>query len=349
MPFVWGGTREDGAEDYLAVFPLFADIPQFLTYDRFRSILFPLYVETHKGQRHDHILLWPLVSWGGTEDGDESWFRVLPFYARNVRADQYERYSALWPFVHWGVEELGTSNEFTQFFLFPLAGWRTGERVHGWTALWPFFQEHVIDGRYYELELFWPLIHVLEDSAETRRIDQWWFWPLYGQTDSDVQRSWSMLWPVFWFREYDDPDGTQTSDWVLPIYWRVHRDRKDATEDDFVKIWPLAHAESVHDGTADAQVFSPWPWRSDNARGIQELYGWIWTLARRREFGQDDHGFELMAHLFTERSRRGRTQWSVPFLFSYEGGSDGGVLRLLQFLPIPFGGGSEKPAAEPGH
>lgn len=350
FPFFWGGSRQDGAEDYLAVFPLFADIPNFLTYDRFRSVLFPLYLETHKLGKTDHILFWPLLSWGGNESGSEHWFRFLPLYGEYVREDRWERYTALWPFVHWGVEALGTDHEYTQFFLWPLYGRRSGERVHGWTVLWPFFQMQEVEGRSRKLDLFWPLIRSYEFRSETSYVDQWWFWPLYAETETERQRSWSMLWPLVWFREYDDPDGIQTADWVLPVYWRVHRARRDGTEDDFVKIWPFAHTEQNHDGTGETAVFSPWPWRSGNARGVQELYGWIWTLARDRWLAEDDHVFELMASLYTERNRSGRTQWSVPFLFSFDGDGSGGTLRLLQLLPIRFGaqdGAARAAAQEP--
>ena len=34
FPFLWGGYSADDRENYFALFPLYADIPQFLTYDR---------------------------------------------------------------------------------------------------------------------------------------------------------------------------------------------------------------------------------------------------------------------------------------------------------------------------
>ena len=62
---LWGGSSEDGSEDYFAFIPFYADIPDFLTYDRFQIHLFPLHVGLEKGDNTSHIFLWPLIGWGG--------------------------------------------------------------------------------------------------------------------------------------------------------------------------------------------------------------------------------------------------------------------------------------------
>ena len=84
---------------------------------------------------------------------------------------------------------------------------------------------------------------------------------------------------------------------------------------------------------------SPWPWRHGNAYGVEEAYGWLWTVAKGTRRGPDDTAFELVAHLYSSRTRGTRTQASVPFLFNYEADEGGSVLRLFQFIPISFGGG----------
>jgi hypothetical protein len=90
------------------------------------------------------------------------------------------------------------------------------------------------------------------------------------------------------------------------------------------------------------------PWRDGNAYSIEEHYGFLWQLASGRQRAADDHAVDLVARLFTRRQRQGETTASVPFLFSCERDQSGATtLRLLQFLPIPLGGGAPAEPAEP--
>src|SRR5262249_49133622 len=94
FPFIWGGTREDGKEQSFAFFPCSADIHDWLTYDRFQSVLFPLWTRTTKREEHTTSLLWPLISWGGDgKKGGASWWRFLPFYGEFIRPGKFEHRS----------------------------------------------------------------------------------------------------------------------------------------------------------------------------------------------------------------------------------------------------------------
>ena len=340
-PLLWGGSSEDGSEDYLMVLPFYGDAPGWLSYDRFQTILFPLYVHLeYKGDK-SYYFPWLLAGYGHNDEG-RHWHRVLPFYSVDVDKGQFERYTALWPFVHWGVEDLDTDDPVHQTFLFPLYGTQesTSGKSNAWTVLWPFFQKTEIEDEWLRLDLAWPIFRYLSDSNEDDPIHQWWIWPLVSRTVTKDQRAWSFLWPLIWLSQYDDPQGQQNQTWVLPFYWRIHRDRNDGTEDDFIKIWPLLHHQSDHDGSGNWSALSPWPWRASNAYGVEEMYGWIWSLAKGR-WTPDDSSVQIGGHLFSKRERHGRRQMSVPFLFNYEDHAqgEGGTFRLFQFIPIPVGGG----------
>lgn len=337
----WGGST-DGEHTHLALLPFYADVPGFLGYDRFVTHLFPLHVHLERGDSRAEILLWPLIGWGG--DGERrSWHRFLPFYSVNVDRERFERYHVLWPFVHWGTENLGGDDPVRQFAFFPFFGRRVSERTDAWTVAWPLLQKLAVEDRLYQLDAPWPIFRRRVEETTAGRIDQWWVMPFVARTVAPRQRSWVWLWPLVWSRHFEDPEGTQDQLWVLPFFWSVRREREDGTRDAFWKVWPLWHHDRRHDGNADWSVLSPWPWRAGNAYGVEEAYGWLWTLARGRS-APDDSSLDVAGHLFTTRTRRGRTQTSVPFLFSYEDDEDGATLRLLQFLPIPLGGGRTEEA-----
>lgn len=344
FPLIWGGDHEDGSEDYLAFLPFYADIPEFITYDRFRAHLFPLHVEVQK-QGHSHrMFLWPLIGIGNCAEANHDWFRVLPLYSHDIEPGRHERYWVLWPFVHWARDNLHSDDPVRTYWFWPLFGIRTSRDVDGWSFLWPLFEKTSRRDHFYKLNILWPFFHYYENALEDNVV-QWWLWPLVGRVTSDDQRAWSFLWPLVWWREYDDPDGASAQRWVLPLFWQVERNRKDGSSDSFTKVWPLVHHNVARDqdgvpSSGDWSFLSPWPWREGNAYGVAEAYGFLWEVARYRQRAPGDHAFDLVAHLYTRRQRGDVVQASVPFLFNYESDSSGAVLRLLQVIPIPLGGGA---------
>ena len=334
---LWGGTRDDGKENYFSFLPFWADIPDFLTYDRFQAQLFPLHVRTEKDGVVSDQFLWPLIGFGGDGTDRRYWSRVLPIYSVAVDRQRYERYTALWPFVHWGYEGLYSDDPIQRFFLFPLYGRQTSQKVDAWTFLWPFFSKYEIKDRMLKLDVLWPIFRLYREDTEWQKVRQWWLWPLIGHTVTDDQRAWTFLWPLIWLREYDDPEGTTSQTWIIPLYWHMHRARLDGTEDSFTKVWPLYHGQSNHDGSGEWRSLSPWPWQGGNAYGVQENYGFLWTLAEREWTAASD-SFALAANVFTTAQREGRRQTSVPFLFNWEADASGSTLRLFQFIPLHFGG-----------
>jgi hypothetical protein len=376
FPFFWGGADRAApsapARRYFGIFPIYLDAPaEFLTYDRFTTVLWPLYTRTEKDGRVGHIALWPLLGYGSAEDAtDTHWLRVLPLFNYIARREVYRRYSILWPIINWGTDLLNTDDPLHSFSVFPLFSWQQNKTVHGWSFLWPFFRGHSIEGKQHQLDLLWPLYHSLEDKTGGRQLRQWWLWPFVSRTEARHQKAWSVLWPLIWWREYDDPDGVQTQRWVLPFFRHVHRiwkraggpasgdeangdaadehrpseaqarsgEHQDGGEDDYLQLWPLLHIDQKRDGTGEWRFPSPWFYRDGNEVGVSEAYGWMYTLVQGQSRAPDDHAIHATAHLFTTRSRRGRTQTSVPFLFSYEADSHSSTLYLFNLIPIRVGG-----------
>lgn len=345
FPFFWGGSDQESPDadpdSYFGLFPVYLDGPgQFLTYDRLTFVLWPLYTRTEKDERVGHIVLWPLLGTGsGPSDGDTRWHRILPLYSFISQAGRFARYSLLWPIFSWGTEYMDTDDPMSNFAIWPLISWQTSEKISSWSFLWPLFRGQEIKDKKKQLDILWPLFHSLYDNTEGRETHTWWLWPLISRTTGLHQDSWSFLWPLIWWRKYDDPDGVQTQRWVLPFYKSVHRDRKDGGEDDYLQIWPLFHVDKKHNGTGEWSFPSPWFYRDGNEVGVSEAYDWLYTLVKGRTRGQDDHAVQTAGHLYTTRTRGERTQTSVPFLFSYESDAKSSTLYLFNCIPIPLGGG----------
>ncbi|MFN7670472.1 MAG: hypothetical protein ACK5S5_08475 [Planctomycetota bacterium] len=350
FPLLWGGDSADDREDYFAFLPFYADIPDFLTYDRFQTFLFPLWVGLDKGGHSHDLFFWPLVGASHCAEGGHRWFRVLPLYGLDVEPGRHDRRSFLWPFFSWSTEnEDGDSGPVRSFLFWPFFGWRTGPSVSGWTALWPLFAYTKKQDHFETVTVLWPFFKYHRDRTGDD-LTQWWLWPFVGRVTSKDQRAWTFAWPIVWWREYDDPDVYVDQQWIVPFFARVVQQAKAGEREDHVKLWPLFHHTQRRDRNGghvggEWSALSIWPWRDGNATGFQEAWGWLFELVRGVRRGIDDRAVDVLGRVFTRRERKGATTASVPFLGSYEQDRTGArTLRLFQFLPIPLGGGDDATA-----
>jgi len=367
------GYSKDG-EDYFGLFPLFGKFRDFLTYDEYGFVLWPLYSYTKKGEVDGTMLLWPLVGWGGNSgsgnhddsekhDQQPHWWRVLPFYGQSVHPGISESYTALWPFLHWGTDYVkGGEGPNERFFFFPLFGFETGGRYHSYSMLWPFFQYAYETARkdigreegesFWQLDAPWPLIHWRNDFTSGREVRQRWFYPLYASTSKKGMESQQYLWPLIWNRHFYDETSERHDLYALPLYWDIQIRRKArGAEKEMGREWsefeyrnrrlyPLLTWQEDHDGRWIFRTIDPWPFDGSYARGIREAWDWAWTLAEVGGDARGNHSVRTFANLYTSRNFAGRRfQCSVPFLFNYEAEAGGRkTLRRFQFLPIRWGG-----------
>ncbi len=369
-PLLWGGSSVLG-ENYLALFPIFGSIPQFLTYDRFTWFLFPLFLRTTKGDMTGTHLLWPFTGWGGSEvSGRPYWWRVLPFFGKSVTPSKSESYSALWPFFHWGRDRLDSEHPRSSFQFFPFLGWQTGGAFVAWSFLWPLFRHAenseksepgapLAGGRYVYWDILWPLLRWIDDSYSDKPLHQRWITPLWQRTWTDRQDSTVWLYPLIWLRRYWNKASDRRDTYVLPFFWRntIRYKKSDKSgsfdklddEDDYERgvddhwrLWPLADHRVTRNGDWRFRALSPWPFDGIYATGVREAYDFAWTLWHDEGDALGNRRTRAVAHLWSSRNYAGqRYQCSVPLLFNFVADEDGSrTLRLFQFLPIRW---SSKP------
>ena len=343
FPLLWGGSSEDGEEDYFAFLPFYADIPEFLSYRRFRTILFPLWVGLEKNDHYHQLALWPFIGWSDCAEGTHSWFRVLPFYSHDIEQGRHDRRAVLWPFLSWSDENLDARSGPVQSFMFwPFFGWRSGREVDGWAILWPLFSATSKRDQYLLVNVLWPFYRYYYNRLEDN-VPSWWLWPLFGRAYSDDQDSWSAFWPLIWWQHYRDPDSTYDQQTVLPFFSHIAKDNEDGSKERHLKLWPLAHTTSEVDANGDTissdwSLLSPLLGHKGLTYGIQEAYGFLWEIIRGVQRSPGDSAVDVIGRAYTHRARPDGTTASVPFLFNYEQNETGErTLRLFQFLPIPLG------------
>ena len=367
LALLWGGSSWDG-ENYFAFFPFGGTVIDFLTYDRITFALFPLFLQT---ERHGKVtgthFLWPFVGWGGgDEEGEPSWWRVLPFYGQSIHPGKYESYTALFPFFHWGRERLDKPHPYDSFMFWPLFGWKSGGAFFSWTVLWPFFRHgHKVDneaskgesGEFTYWDFPWPIFRYKHDTWSDDFKKQFWIMPFYGSSQTPKQDSEVVLYPFYWNRHYWNKVSDHRVQRLLPFWLNARTRYKkvdeqgtldpllpdsayEKEEDRHVHLWPLVNHKSRRDGRYKTSALDPWPYDGYFAKGIREAWDWSWTLFEIRGDEAGNWRTRSFLDLWTSRNFAGRRyQCSVPWLFNYVEEGDGrSTLRLFQFLPIRWGG-----------
>jgi len=385
-PLIWGGSTWDN-KNYFAFIPFYGEFRDWLFYTRFGFFLFPLYVWTRKEKPDGEIIsgdlfLWPLIGWGGSNRPHKPyWWRILPFFGYSIHpvpdykrtdpnkeyGNQSEFYTLLWPFFHWGGDKLDTKFPTSEFSFFPLFGWKVGGPIRTFSFLWPFFRYAYKDeslgpeagqGDYLSMSLPWPIFRIRHNTWKGEDEHMTWFWPLFGAAWSKTFDKLSLLWPIGWFRKYEDELSVRKDNYIIPLYWdwetrwkKTQREpgeevspvRKvvflEGTSKGF-RLLPLVGYREERSGQWEFKTLAPWPFEGRNDGGVEEAWDWLWTLWRSEGDGKGNVRTRGPAHLWSSREYAGkRFQASVPFLFNFESEANGRkTLRLLQFFPIRWGG-----------
>lgn len=344
LPFFFGGSSEDG-EDYFAFFPFFGVLRNFLSYERLRFFLFPLYSDTEKENgRKSWNLFWPFFGWG--EGGGQRSLRIFPFYNFSGHDGRYAKYSILWPFFHFGWTEMDGKDPGFYFLFFPLFGWSHEKNLRSWTILPPFLFGRAENEKtgYSSYDFLWPLGKVERGGNQPERTR---FLPFFAFFDGQEVKSRCIVWPVYWAREEKGPHYKRTSYYLLPFWewWEMEREKTEddaPAEEDYWHAWPLAHRERGSDGTSDLAIPSPIFFRSKAPR-FEENYSVLWTLYRQRTGKQGEFSARGFLDLYRREAGHGEDRFSVPLLFGRRAKDDGTtewsfLAGLLRFRSPAEGG-----------
>jgi hypothetical protein len=354
FPLLWYGNGPTQDEKYFALFPLFGSIKDFAAFAEVGFFLFPLYYYAKKDVSSPETIhnITPFIRWanGGPRDGT---FHVLPFFGHWKYEGKYDRYTFLWPIFHIQFNRLDTDDPSRMFGMWPLFGLEKSERVRFLTILWPFFRfrtERVprpggLDGQpyedvYYHQDFLWPLFR----HTHTREYDHLRLFPFYSRYHSDEVDSQAFAIPFFWKRQVRELDWTKdTFDFVPLIHWEEkrwlpHAGAAPRDDDSSFKLWPLFQVK--HEAGGDdfkAPVLLPLDTEL-YAGEFEANWSPLWELWHTHRFADGSTRGNAALRLVDWESRGGRSRFSLPLLYSYDGTPRRWSHSLLLGL-IKFGGG----------
>jgi len=364
FPLFFGGSSHNG-EDYFAFFPVGGRIRNFVVFDTFDFILWPLYQSiTRKATTEctaKTILL--LFSWttGGVRDDS---FRILPFYMRDIREGKYKRYSVLWPFFGYQKNHLDTKHPSTLHGFWPLYSYEKSDNRYHLGLIGPFlfmgpliqagsetpdlwkngdeYHPNLDEQDYYIYDLPWPLVHI-EKNREFERIRVFPFYSYYSSFEKDGFQSKAYLIPFFWSRKEERDEWTKSDFFFVPF---IHQSTREYTydegEDSYFQFWPLFHNASKKDGTGEFSLLSPLPLRTESlVSPVDEVLGPFWSLYRCNNTASGATRHTALFHLFSMYSDEMETRISFPVLYNGHVRRDKGWKHTLLYGLFSVGGDSE--------
>ncbi len=256
------------------IFPLWGRFHNFVTFDHFLFVLWPVFIYAERDGRISYSILWPFVGW--TYGGGERSIRIFPFYAHARWEGRYDRTFILWPIFNYQRNYLGGGEEQpeTKWLLFPLLGRSARGTFRAWTWLWPFFgySRDPASG-FWALDCPFPLVRLQRGPGDTRRTR---FWPLYSYLRVHGFEARSFLWPIIHVRHEDYRDSARDSFYVIPVWQSWDRlDKQSGESSSWRKLFPIFQHERRGDWTRGSfPTLDPF-WKNEV---IDRFYSWLWKL-----------------------------------------------------------------------
>lgn len=347
FPIYFQQRSSDPSENYTAVLPFYGHLKKRLFRDEIFMVMFPLYVQTHKGEvvtdnylvpffhlRHGPGLkgwqLWPLV---GSERKEVT--TKTNMFEEVETVPGHTKVFALWPIFFNEHSGLGTTNEDWQQGVLPLYSLERSPRRDSTTVIWPFFS-HVTDRekKYVEWDAPWPLIEYARGEGKTTTR----FWPLFSRAHSPTIESDFYLWPVYKFdRITSDPlDRRRTRILFFLFSDILERSTETGNSRRRTDLWPLFTRRRDLNGNTRLQVLALLEIWTLGSHKIERDWSPVWSLwrsERNAETGANSQS--LLWNFYRRDAAPDRKKVSAVFgLFQYRAEAGGKQVRIFY---VPFG------------
>lgn len=291
FPFYFEQKSRSGTNDYIAVLPFYGHARNRMFRDEFNFYMFPLYLESRKGElvtrnyvmpfvhtRHgpgwDGWQVWPLFGWERKEIG---W--TTNHLGDRVVSPGGGKVFALWPFFFDEKVRLGTSQATTNFAILPFYSRQRGTNLHQTSVLWPFFSRTEDRSKgFVEWGAPWPFIGWADSTNKIARR----FFPFYGVAKAPGVESRLVMWPFYTHRKVEN--GAMRRDRWRTAFFLYDDVRLQSKEDGRYRreqaLWPFFVWKRDLDGRERLQVLELFETFFRNRESVQRSYSPLWALYR---------------------------------------------------------------------
>ncbi|HKX46642.1 MAG TPA: hypothetical protein VJP77_08055, partial [Planctomycetota bacterium] len=276
LPIVLWNRDAAGAVSW-GWFPVYGDLHPFLVYDRFRWVLFPLWLDTELAGTHYWNVVWPFFAW--SSGSDTVHWRVWPLVGTDQQPGEFSRWFVAWPVGHFHRNrlDLPPGRRELKWFLFPLIGRTARGEYRSWTLLWPFLGvAWDSESGFVGVDAPWPVVRVQRGGLAPRADERTRFWPFFGHYVGQGLHADSYAWPILQRRLEDTPEYQRASFYVVPFWQQYELEWSSGDPGEGrKKLWPLWHTDRIGTWHRSA-VLSLWPFRRMYA--FDYYWAWLWEV-----------------------------------------------------------------------
>jgi hypothetical protein len=335
FPFIFSKSARNREDSYFAFFPLYGEIKKKFFRDEIRFFLFPLFLQTKKGEEINTSYFWPLFGYysGGGQEG----FRFWPLFGYRKKGERFDEKFALWP-IYASKRQFFYDDEVHSFTLFPLYLTVRSKERSTTTYLWPLFNYSVDREKgYRRWDVPWPLFNITRglDGEEAPRRRQERFFPFYSRSIEKEDRDGFLLWPLYRYSDTAYKDHRRRRDTLLLFLYSDVRETptvEGGRSGRRVDLWPLFSYQRDREGRRLFHFLTLLEPFLGNHAGIEKNYAPFWRIFTWEKTPEGIEKSSFLWNLFrSKRSPEGFTFMFQPIVpvFHYKNLEHGKGFSLL--------------------
>lgn len=318
-PLLTYGIGDTERERYFAVFPIYGNIRNKLSWSKIEFILFPLYTRWEYKDYSAFSILWPLTVYGNNDVRKE--IRLLPFYSQKSHVGKYEHTSILWPFLSYGYDNLDKKEPSAYSFVWLLYAKKESYfgnlyslgimPVIGSISLFSYGYDKKTSEISYSAFFFLMQYGYSNDKDYRKKI----FFPFYGYSRF-ASKEFEFITPFFYRMETDTYGIKSNSIYIVPFFhYNNEIFVKEEREELYHKFWPVYKWHRDREGTVSWNLLSPYPIRSETA---EKVWDPLFSLVEYKNQVNGDKKFSMLFRIFSLRWNQTEVSWDIPLLARYE-------------------------------
>ncbi len=335
FPIIFAKSAEDRKDSYFALFPVYGRLKNKFLKDEINFYLFPLFLQTRKGEAVNYSLLWPIFGYytGGGQKG----FRFWPFFGYRKREGMLDERFALWP-IYTSKEMVFYGEKIETLSVFPFYFSLNSPNITQRTYIGPLFS-HLVD-RKRGIERWdtpWPFINFTRGKREENRV-----FPFYKNEMNGEDKEGFILWPLYRYYTRTFADYTRKRDTILFFLYSDIRDEpivEGGRGGRRIDVWPLFTYKRDREGNRSFHFLSVLEPFLPNNEGIEKNYSSFWRLYQWKKYKDGRIVSSFLWNTFRVETGKGTKKfYFLGGLFGYRSDSHKKKIKLFYF-PINVSSG----------
>lgn len=328
FPLVFTKRAEEKEKSYFALFPIYGRIQDKFLRDEINFFLFPLFLQTKKGEATNYSFLWPIFGYytGGGQEG----FRLWPLFGYRKKEGVLEEKFVLWP-IYLSRQITFHGEDIRFFSIFPLySSFESPDRTQH-TYLWPLFNRLVDRRKGIERwDVPWPIINFTRGKKREDRV-----FPFYASETDGKDEEGFFLWPLYRYNKITLEDHRRTKKKILLFLYSDMKEEpiiEGGRNARRIDLWPLFSYKRDAEGNRSFHLLSILePFLSDN-EGIERNYSSFWRFFEWKKYKDGRSVSSFLWNSFRKETDKEKTEVDIkPIIpiFSYKDWKEGSKVYLF--------------------